>query len=154
MNDRPTPAEQAEARRLVAAVEDALAGATPTSYRDDSPLPPVGATPPVPQPGRPPMSQTATDLSGLMLAGGAASLPVGGSLALVLYAVGQADPASLAIAGGAPVALVLAVGSLIRSVGRARRDEHTEHHHHYAGTVHQDQRTSRTSGVWARTNNK
>jgi hypothetical protein len=99
------------------------------------------------------MSQRATDVSGVMLAGGVASLPVGGSLALVLYAVGQADPVSLAIAGGAPVALVLAVGSLLRSAGRARRDAHTEHHHHYSGPVHQDQRHSATRGVWARTNN-
>ncbi|MBQ1164089.1 hypothetical protein KBZ21_39480, partial [Streptomyces sp. A73] len=73
------------------------------------------------------MSQRATDVSGVMLAGGVASLPVGGSLALVLSAGGQADPVSLAIAGGAPVALVLAVGSLLRSAGRARRDMHTEH---------------------------
>ncbi|MBQ1163510.1 hypothetical protein KBZ21_36560, partial [Streptomyces sp. A73] len=64
-----------------------------------------------------------------------------------------ADPVSLAIAGGAPVALVLAVGSLLRSAGRARRDMHTEHHHHSPGTVHQDHRHSNTRGVWARTNN-
>ncbi|MGY1439513.1 hypothetical protein [Streptomyces reniochalinae] len=150
-----TEQERTTARGLVAAVEEALAEAqqSPTSHRDGSPLPRYGDTPPVPQPGRPPMSQKATDLSGLMLAGGVASLPVGGSLALVLYAVGQADPVSLAIAGGAPVALVLAVSWLLRSAGRARRDAYTEHHHHYTGPVHQDQRASSTRGVWAKTNN-
>ncbi|MFE9337748.1 hypothetical protein [Streptomyces sp. NPDC007063] len=153
------PADRTE-QELGAAVNQAMmeelakSARTPMSYRDDSPLPSVGTAPPVPQPGRPPMSQRATDVSGVMLAAGAASLPVGGSLALVLYAVGQADPVSLAIAGGAPVALVLAVGSLLRSAGRARRDAHTEHHHHYTGTVHQDQRHSHNRGVWARTNNQ
>ncbi|MBQ1163962.1 hypothetical protein KBZ21_38835, partial [Streptomyces sp. A73] len=77
--------KRAAARGLAAAVEEALAEAPqmPIAHRDDSPLPLGGTTPPVAQPGRPPMSQRATDVSGVMLAGGVASLPVGGSLALV-----------------------------------------------------------------------
>ncbi|MBQ1165764.1 hypothetical protein KBZ21_48080, partial [Streptomyces sp. A73] len=68
--------KRAAARGLAAAVEEALAEAPqmPIAQRDDSPLPLVGTTPPVAQPGRPPMSQRATDVSGVMLAGGVASL--------------------------------------------------------------------------------
>lgn len=60
-----------DAERLIAAVNEAME--PPTTYRDPSPNPTIGTTPPVPQPGRPPMSQKATDASMLMLAAGAAS---------------------------------------------------------------------------------
>ncbi|MFB8034130.1 hypothetical protein ACFC5Z_14460 [Streptomyces sp. NPDC056004] len=129
---------------------------TPTSHRDDSPLPAYGPTPPVAQPGRPPMSQKATDASALMLSGSVAALSVGGATSLVLYTLGQVDPVTLAVGAAGPVALVLAAGSLLRSLGRAKADAHTEHHHHYKGPVHQDQRTSHTTtrGVWAKTTNQ
>ncbi|WP_149561538.1 hypothetical protein [Streptomyces cacaoi] len=143
-----TAVNDALLERLLASPEQ-----PPTSWRDETPTPRYGDTPPVAQPGRPPMSQRATDASGVILAGGIAALPIGGALSLVLYTAGQADPTSLAVAGGTPVALVLAVSWLLRSAGRARRDAHTEHHHHYTGPVHQDHRTSSTRGVWARTNN-
>lgn len=134
-----------EARRIIADFA--------TSYRDHSPVPAVGPTPPVPQPGRPPMSQKATDASVMMLAGGAASLPVGGSVSLVLYTLGHVDPTSLAIGAAAPVALVLAIGALLR---RAKGVLPPDVHHHYEGTVYQDQRNvhSSTRGVWAKTNNQ
>lgn len=143
-----------EIDKLVVAVDDAInEGIAPTRHRDDSPLPAFGPTPPVPQPGRPPMSQRATDVSGVLLAGGLASIPVGGMTSLVVYTVGQANPVSLTIAGCIPVAAALAVGSLVRAIGRTRADAHTEHHHHYNAPVHQDMRSSSTRGVWARTNN-
>jgi hypothetical protein len=102
------------------------------------------------------MSQRATDASALMLSGSVAALSVGGATSLVLYTLGQVDPVTLAIGATGPVALVLAVGSLIRSVGRAKQDMHTEHHHHYNGDVRQDLSTVNihTSGVWARTRNE
>ncbi|MER5357548.1 hypothetical protein [Streptomyces sp. NPDC002785] len=129
---------------------------TPTSHRDDSPLPAYGPTPPIAQPGRPPMSQKATDASALMLTGSVAALSVGGATSLVLYTLGQVDPVTLAVGAAGPVTLVLAAGSLLRSLGRAKADAHTEHHHHYKGPVHQDHRTSRTTirGVWAKTTNQ
>ncbi|MFJ8016223.1 hypothetical protein [Streptomyces sp. NPDC096339] len=138
---------------LINAIEDVYA--TPTTYRDPTPTPTIGAAPPVPQPGRPPMSQKATDASMLMLAGGAASLPVGGATSLVLYTLGHVDPTALAIGAAAPVALVLAIGALIRSASRGLQGLHTEHHHHYAGTVHQEHRnvSTQTRGIWARTTN-
>ncbi|MET9916242.1 hypothetical protein ABZZ04_04040 [Streptomyces sp. NPDC006435] len=149
---RPLTAAEADlrARRLI---DEAY---TPTSHRDDSPLPAYGPTPPVAQPGRPPMSQGATDASALLLTGSVASLSVGGATSLVLYTLGQVDPVTLTVGAAGPVALVLAAGSLLRAAARARADAHTEHHHHYTGPVHQDHRSTHTTtrGVWARTTNQ
>ncbi|WP_328565284.1 hypothetical protein [Streptomyces coelicoflavus] len=151
-SDRPlTESEAADRARQL--IDEAY---KPTSFRDETPVPQYGQTPPVAQPGRPPMSQRATDLSGLMLSGSVAALSVGGATSLVLYTLGQVDPVTLAVGGAGPVALVLAVGSLIRSVGRAKQDMHTEHHHHYQGgvvqnTTHVDQTTK---GVFANTRNQ
>ncbi|MGW5332452.1 hypothetical protein [Streptomyces bauhiniae] len=140
----------AEASRLIA---DAYRPAphTPTAYRDTTPLPTHGTTPPVVQPGRPPMSQGATDASALMLAGGATTALVGGTAAVLLYVSQYADPLVCSFVFGAPTALVLA---LARLATRARPAPDV--HHHYEGTVHQDQRTvtTHTTGVWARTHNQ
>lgn len=143
---------QDQAQKFLAAVEDALR--TPTSYHDDTPLPVVGITPPVAQPGRPPMSQKATDASALMLSAGVASLPIGGMTALVVYTLGHADPVSLGIGAAAPLALTLPILALSRLIHRGKPDP--EVHHHYEGTVVQDysQVTTNTRGVWARTRNQ
>ncbi|MGY4973476.1 hypothetical protein ACWGCC_30415 [Streptomyces nigrescens] len=153
----PTADTTAQAEALIQAVEQAVEDAcrVPTSYRDDTPLPAVGAAPPVAQPGRPPMSQRATDASALMLAAGAASVPIGGSVSLVLWTLGQVDPLVLAVGATAPVALLVA---LARVIGRAKAAAAapTTHHHHYAGAdVHQDhsQVITTTRGVIARTTN-
>lgn len=134
-----------EARRIIADFA--------TSWRDHTPVPRHGPTPPVPQPGRPPMSQRATDISGVMLAGSVASVPVGGMTCLVLYTLDQVSPVSLAIGATAPVALILAIGALLR---RAKGVLPDEHHHHYAGPVYQDQRNVQSSsrGVWVKNTNQ
>ncbi|MCF3129854.1 hypothetical protein [Streptomyces olivochromogenes] len=136
---------EAEARRIIA---DAY---RPTAYRDDTPVPAHGDTPPVVQPGRPPMSQGATDASVLMLAGGAATAMVGGTAAALMYVSQFADPVVCGLAFGAPTALVLALARLAKRAKPA-----PDVHHHYQGPVHQDRRTvhSRTTGVWAKTNNQ
>ncbi|MDH6224342.1 hypothetical protein [Streptomyces sp. MJP52] len=134
-----------EARRILADFA--------TSFRDESPVPAIGNTPPVAQPGRPPMSQKATDTSTVILAVGAASVPVLGGTALVLHALAQVDPAQLAIGATAPVALLIAVGATLRKLAGVR----TTHHHHYDGaTVTQDHRSTKstTVGMVARTNNR
>jgi hypothetical protein len=140
----------AEARRII----DAAYQPAPTSYRDTSPVPPIGDTPPVLQPGRAPMSQRAADISGIMAAGGIASLPVGAATSLVLWTLGQVDPVNLAIGGAAPVALVLALGAVVRRLQGVRT--HTEHHHHYTGPVTQHTTTVNqdTRGVFAKTRNQ
>jgi hypothetical protein len=145
-----TPAmtdEQAavEARRIIADFA--------TSYRDPSPVPPVGTTPPVAQPGRPPMSQRATDASALMLSGSVLTATLGGSATAILWASGHADPAVVATVFGAPAFLALAISRILKRAKDAAPDVH---HHHYAGPVYQDQRTqnSSTRGVWAKTTNQ
>lgn len=127
---------------------------TPTTYRDTSPIPAIGPTPPVPQPGRPPMSQKATDASALMLSGGVATALVGGTASLVMVASGHADPTVCAIVFGAPATLIFALSRLVK---RTKEASPAEHHHHYNGAViNQDQRSanSQTRGVWAKTHNE
>jgi hypothetical protein len=137
-----------EAERLIAAAYQ------PTSFRDETPVPQYGTTPPVVQPGRPPMSQSAVDASTMMLSGSVLTAVVGGSVTAVLWASGTADPVVVGFICAAPAALavpVLAVGRMLRRAKEATPDVH---HHHYTG--HVDQRTvqTKTSGVWARTNNQ
>ncbi|GAA2929715.1 hypothetical protein [Streptomyces enissocaesilis] len=139
-----------EARRLI---DDAY---RPTSYRDPHPVPAIGTALPVPQPGRPPMSQKATDASALMLSAGAASLLLGGGTSLVMLASGHADPVVIAWICAAPAAIavpILAFGRLLKAAGQASPPEH---HHHYNGPVTQDQRslTTTTRGVIANTRNQ
>ncbi|MCX4786482.1 hypothetical protein OG369_09890 [Streptomyces sp. NBC_01221] len=156
MPAQPEPTDRAEVQKLAAAVEEALAEEMRTFHRDDTPLPTVGATPPVPQPGRPPMSQRATDASALMLSGGAASLLVGGSASLVMVASGSADPVVCAVVLGAPAVLVLAIGRLVGRVKATVEAAPPTHHHYYNGDVHQDSRsiTTTTRGVIANTRNQ
>ncbi|MET7658376.1 hypothetical protein ABZT45_28010 [Streptomyces sp. NPDC005356] len=134
-----------EARRIIT---DAY---RPTAYRDDTPVPTHGDTPPIAQPGRPPMSQGATDASVLMLAGGTATAMVGGTAAVLMYVSQFADPVVCGFVFGAPAALVLALARLAKRAKPA-----PDVHHHYEGPVYQDRRNvhSRTTGVWAKTNNQ
>jgi hypothetical protein len=130
-----------EAQRIIA-----------TAFRDPTPVPTVGTAPPVPQPGRPPMSQGATDASVLMLAGGATTVMVGGTAATLMYVSQFADPVVCAIVFGAPAALVLAISRLVR---RAKDVLPAEHHHHYRGPVRQTHTEVHNSArLWGKTTNK
>lgn len=153
--EQHTPVGQpnAQARQIINAVEECYAPRT--SYRDEAPLPAVGTTPPVAQPGRPPMSQRATDVSALMLAAGASSLMAGGSASLVLLASGYANPAVCAVIFGAPTVLVLAIARLAGKAKAVVEAAPATHHHHYRGDVTIDQRSinSRTRGLGKTTNN-
>ncbi|MGQ4514858.1 hypothetical protein [Streptomyces sp. DW26H14] len=154
MDINPLPMTEQEAEREARRILDDLyrpAPAAPTAYRDDTPAPAYGDAVPVTQPGRPPMSQGATDASMLMLTGGAATSMVGGTAAVVMYASQFANPVVCAVVFGAPAALVLALGRLARRAKPA-----PDVHHHYQGPVYQDQRNvhSTTRGVWAKTNNQ
>jgi hypothetical protein len=139
------------ARQIADAVDEVLAEKK-TFHRDDTPVPLVGSAPPVPQPGRPPMSQAATDASALMLSGSVLTMAVGGTGSLVMYASGYADPVVCAIVFGAPAALVLAIARLMR---RAKDVLPAEHHHHYRGPVTQTHQTVHNENRWlGRTTNK
>jgi hypothetical protein len=156
------PAIAPAARAFLTEVEEALAAAhtpTATSFRDPTPVPAIGTAPPVPQPGRPAMSQSAVNASTLMLSAGVASLPVGAATALVLWASGHANPEVIAWACAVPVSVAVPVLALSRLVKRAKdavAAAPAEQHHHYNGPVTQDHRTytSETRGVWASTRNQ
>lgn len=137
---------EARAQQLIAAVNDALTA--PTAYRDDSPLPAVGATPPVPQPGRPPMSQKATDDSVRMISAGFLTLCAGGAVSGVLYFSGQADPTVIALMAAAPVGLAVPIYALARLVKRAKPAGDV--HNHYNGNVDQRVLNTDARGVWAK----
>lgn len=151
---QPVPTTD-QALQLIAAVDDALA-AQATAYRDDTPLLAVGPTPPVPQPGRPPMSQQAVDASTMMLSGGVATVLVGGTASLLMVASGHADPTVCAIVCGAPAVIVLALARLAKRARDVVEAAPATHHHHYAGPVTQDRRqiSTKTSGVIAKTRNE
>ncbi|MET7713679.1 hypothetical protein [Streptomyces sp. NPDC005407] len=150
------PALNDQAQRFLAAVEEAMAT---TSFRDDSAVPVIGTAPPVAQPGRPPMSQKATDASALMLSAGAASLPIGAVAVGIMLASGYADPTVIGMICAAPAAVALPILALARLLRRAKDVAEAappEHHHHYNGPVIQDQRSihSQTRGVIAHTRNE
>ncbi|MFB6843158.1 hypothetical protein [Streptomyces sp. NPDC056361] len=147
-------ADEADARARQLITE---AYAPPTSHRDETPLPAYGPTPPVAQPGRPPMSQKATDASALMLAAGASSLLIGGSASLVLFTAGHADPVTVALITGAPIAFVAVLGRVLKRAKDVVEAAPAEIHNHYTGPV--DHRitttttTTTTKGMFARTRN-
>ncbi|MFL3869225.1 hypothetical protein LT966_21740 [Streptomyces griseobrunneus] len=146
---QPDPV-MARAREIAAAVDEVLTEKA-TSYRDPAPLPAVGPTPPVAQPGQPPMSQWAIDASGVLKAVSVASLPIGGAL----WVVGQVDPLTLGIIFGSPAVAALAVARLVAKVKDANRAAQPVVQH-YHGAVHQDTRTvtSTTRGVIANNRNQ
>lgn len=151
------PALDDQAQRLIAAVNEAMTA--PTRYRDETPVPAIGTALPVPQPGRTPMSQRATDASVLMLSAGAASLPFGGMTALIIYALGNANPVALAIGAGAPIGLaipILALSALVKRTKETVQAAPPVIHQHYTGTVVQDQRqvNTTTRGIIANTRNQ
>lgn len=139
------------AQQLINAVDEVFAN-QPTFYRDPTPDPPIGPTPPVPQPGRPAMSEKATDASVLMLAGGASTAMVGLTAATLMYVSQYADPVVCALVFGAPTVLVLAISRL---VSRAKDAMPGDTHHHYSGNVQQTHTTvnSHSSLLGKTTNN-
>jgi hypothetical protein len=143
-----------QAQQLINAVNDALAEQA-TSYRDTSPVPTVGTALPVPQPGRPPMSQRAADTSALMLSGGVATVLVGGGVSLVMVASGSADPVVCGIIFGAPTILVLALARLMKRTKDAVEAAPPVTHQHYNGSVtHTTEITTQTRGMFSRTRNE
>ncbi|MDX3232872.1 hypothetical protein [Streptomyces sp. ME19-01-6] len=131
----------------------------PTSYRDSSPIPAIGPTPPVAQPGRPPMSEAATNISGVMIASSVPILALGGAATALLWASGHADPTVVGLICATPVGLAVPIFALSRLVKRAKQTVEAAppvHHHHYNGPVMQDHRTvnTQTRGVWAKTRNE
>ncbi|MFB8182604.1 hypothetical protein ACFC8N_42775 [Streptomyces sp. NPDC055966] len=130
----------------------------PTSYKDSTPVPAYGLNPPVPQPGRPPMSQRAVDLNTTILTSSVLTVALGGTATGIIWASGHANPTVVGLIIAAPAALAVPILALSRLVKRAKEVVEaapTTHHHHYNGNVIQDHRTvnSNTRGIWASTRN-
>jgi hypothetical protein len=150
-----TEHERAESARLITEALDDGGAPAATFYRDPNPPAPTGAQP-VAQPGRPPMSQRATDISGVITATGLASLPIGGGAALVLWQLSHVSPTVLAIAGLAPIGLVGAVGKALgRTAKEVAEAAPAEHHHHYEGPATVQHTEVHTESRWfGRTTNQ
>lgn len=148
---QPDTTIRRNADQLMAAINE-IQIEKPTSYRDTTPLPAVGPTPPVQQPGQPAMSQWATDASGVLKAVGVVSLPIG----IGVWFVGQVDPLALGIMLGSPVAAILAAARLVAKVKDANQAGPAPVTNHFHGAVHHDERTvtSTTRGVIANTRNQ
>ncbi|MFJ3822908.1 hypothetical protein [Streptomyces nodosus] len=141
-----------EARRIIA---DAYRPApeVPTSYRDTSPLPTHGSTPPVLQPDRRivPAWAAGTAVAGIGV--GAACVGVGCGVWLACQGFAAVSLTSVLFVT-LPIAAVAAVVAAIGSALRSLKNVHSEHHHHYAGPVRQENTTTHTRGVFARTHNE
>ena len=134
---------------IQAAVDNAIEKAR---QHDTTPQVVIGTAPPVPQPGRPPMSSKATDDSVRMICFGGMTLFTCGGVSLVMVTSEFADPTAIGVFFGGLAVLALAIARLLRRAGQATP---AEIHNHYDGTVYQDHSETHTStrGVWAKTNN-
>lgn len=132
--------EQAE--QLIAAVNDAMHH--PYDNR------------PVAQPGRPPMSQRATDTSVMMLTAGLATVPPGLITIGVMLASGYANPAVIGLICAAPAAITVPIFAVARLLKGVKEVEPAVHNHHYTGPVSQQHHTvsTETRGFIAKTINK
>lgn len=155
------PHIDAQLQQFRAAVDHATR--TPTHHRDSTKLPAIGPTPPVPQPGRPPMSQRAVNLNTTILTSSVLTATLGGSTTAILWASGHANPTAIAwICGGIaaiPAALtlpVLALKGLMKSAKDVAQAAPAPVHHHYNGNVTVDQRTitATNRGLIANTRNQ
>lgn len=122
-----------------------------TAFRDNTPTPTYGTASPVPQPGRPPMSQRAVDASTVMLSASAATLPPGAIAIGVMLASGYADPVVIGMICAAPAVVAVPIIAIARLLRGAKPEP--EVHQHYNGPVYQQTTHSSTRGVWARTDN-
>lgn len=146
--------QEAEAARLIAEGYSDNAPVA-TFYKDVSPVPTTGYAPPVPQSGRAPMSQRATDISGIMLATGLASMPISGGISLVMWTVGQVNPVVVGIVCVAPVAFLGVLSRVFKGAKEVVEAAPPVIHQHYVGDVHQDHRihSTKTTGLVAQTKN-
>jgi hypothetical protein len=92
----------------------------------------------------------------MMTAAGFLSLCLGGAVSAVLHYSGGANETVVICLCAAPPATLLALSRLLRRAKEVVEAAPVEHHHHYSGPVYQDQRNvhTKTTGVWARTDNR
>ncbi|MFF5854336.1 hypothetical protein ACFY8B_01660 [Streptomyces sp. NPDC012751] len=152
---RLTDAEaDAEARRIITDAYRPVAE-VPTSYRDATPLPAYGPTPPVVQPDHRivPAWAAGTAVAGIGVGATCVGLGCGIWLACQGFAaVTLASVLFVTLPIAALAAVATAIGAAVRSVKATR----TETHHHYTGPVHLENTTITTPayGLIARNRNE
>lgn len=124
----------------------------PTSYKDPAPTPVIGDAPPVQQPGRPAMSQKATDDSVRMLSFGVTTVLASSGAYLVMKGSEVADPTVIGLICAAPIGLavpVLAIGHMLRRANETVAAAPPQITQNITGPVHQDhsQTTNQIKGV-------
>jgi hypothetical protein len=156
----PTDADRDRIRRLFAAVDE-IDAETPTAVRVEDPAIPswkdgarIGDTPPVAQPGRAPMSQKAVDDTARMIGASVLVATTTGGTATIMYVSQFANPVVCGIVFGAPTALVLALGRLVKKAKGALPDVTVNNYD--GATVYQDRREvrSKTTGVIVKNTNQ
>ncbi|WHM30234.1 hypothetical protein OH540_09385 [Streptomyces sp. BPPL-273] len=123
-----------------------------TAFRDPTPVPKIGTTPPVPQPGRPPMSQKAVDTSTIMLSASAATIPPGVIAIGAMLASGYADATVIGMICAAPAIAAVPIFAIARLLRGAKPEPDVHQHFHGAVTQHTTHTENR--GVWAKNINR
>jgi hypothetical protein len=147
---------RAEAERIIAAAyqpETHTAPPMATSFRDDTPLPRYGSTPPVPQADHRIVPGWAAGIAVASIGVGAGITGVGCGAWLVLQGLASVTLYGVLLVT-APFAGVAMVATAIGGVVNQARSAVT--HHHYEGPVTQNSHTenhSTTRGMFARTRN-
>ncbi|MFF0674286.1 hypothetical protein ACFYVE_39490 [Streptomyces tendae] len=122
----------AEARRLIAEAYRPEAPATPTYFRDDTPVPAIGTTPPVPQPDSRIVPQWAAGVAVASIGVGAGVTGLGCGAWLILQGLASVTLTGV-LAATLPFAGIAAAATAIGSAfARARRASTTNI---YKGTV-------------------
>ncbi|WP_258053222.1 hypothetical protein [Streptomyces sp. Ru72] len=137
---RMTDAEAtAEAQRIIAEAYRPVPQ-MPTAYRDPTPLPTYGTTPPVPQPDHRIVPAWAAGTAVVGIGTGAAFIGVGCGIWLACQGFAAVTLTSVLFIT-LPIAALAAVAAAIGSAVRSIKATHTETHHHYAGPVRQETNT-------------
>ncbi|PWI43188.1 hypothetical protein [Streptomyces sp. ICBB 8177] len=129
----------AEARRIIEDVYRPVPQ-MPTAYRDTTPLPSYGPTPPVPQPDHRivPAWAAGTAVAGIGV--GVTCVGLGCGIWLACQGFAAVTLTSVLFVT-LPMAAVAAVAAAIGSALRSLKATHAETHHHYAGPVRQELNT-------------
>ncbi|MFC8239502.1 hypothetical protein [Streptomyces chartreusis] len=129
----------AEARRIIADAYRPVAQ-MPTQFRDTTPVPHYGSTPPIPQPDHRIVPAWAAGTAVAGIGTGAAFVGVGCGIWLACKGFAAVTLTSVLFVT-LPIAAVAAVAVAIGSALRALKTTHTETHHHYSGPVRQETNT-------------
>jgi hypothetical protein len=156
----PTDADRDNIRRLMAALDE-ISADKPTAVRVDDPTipshkdgPRIGDTPPVAQPGIPPMSARTTEFTRSVMYCSLATVPPGLIAVAVMVASEHANPTVIGMICAAPAAIAVPILAIARLIRRAGEAAPTEIHQHYTGNVHQETVHTETRAVWAKTINR